>query len=341
MRTHLLRLLGWHLCFCVLYYWLRELLDDRSWAAVRAFFGAELGYSVVGFLIFYVYALVPYLVLRRFYGRAWYVLTGALFAGSIVAAGVRYVLEEVLGPIVVGFSNYPPGTSLLTYYLDNLFYLILHGLVGGVFFFMQETARRESEKQALVVEKQRTELAFLRGQINPHFLFNTLNNVYSLLFVGSDRAPKILERLTTLLRYSLYERAERVPLERELDYLLNLIELERLRLDHPLDLDLQLPPPDVHGRLVPPLLLVTFLENAFKHGDLMQPLEVHLSVESDTLRYVVKNTLHPQKQKDDVGGIGMENLRRRLGLLFPKRHLLVAKMAEGMFVAVLEIPLVR
>ena len=339
MRSNLLRLLWWHLGFCVLYYWLRQLLDDRSWAAVGALLrGDALAYSIVGFLIFYVYALFPYLILRRFYGRPWYVTAAMLFVGTLAAAGVRYGLEEVLGPLVVGFRNYSVGTSLLTYYLDNLYFLILHGLIGGVVFFLRETARREREKQALVVENQRTELAFLRAQINPHFLFNTLNNVYSLLFVGSDRAPKILERLTALLRYSLYERAEWVPLERELDYLLNLIELERLRLDRPLELDLQLPPPEVYGRRVPPLLLVTFLENAFKHGDLTQPLVVTLAVRGDRLHYGVRSARKPAKQKDAVGGIGLANLRRRLRLLFPKQHTLSARAEGEQFVAELDIP---
>ena len=335
-------LLRWHLFFCVLYYWLLPLLDDRSARAWQAFFEPEqlLG-SLVSFVIFFAFTALPYLALRLTSRRAWYLTGGALFAAALAAVGFRYLIEEVIAPLTVGFRNYPADTSLLSYFLDNLYYVVLHGGIGVTLFYWEENRRRERERQALLLENQRTELAFLRAQINPHFLFNTLNNVYSLLFLGSDRAPKIIERLTVMLRYGLYEQAETVSLEREIEYLLNYIELERLRLDHEPDLRLQLPDPAQRQLRLPPLLLISFLENAFKHGDLRRPLTVSLSVEKNRLHYRVVNYVAPHKQKDRVGGIGQENLRRRLDLLYPGRYGLHLRTEDDRHFADLQIPVVE
>ena len=340
MAHPLRRLFTWHLIFCVVYYWLRPLLLDRSAEAWQSLFAPPaLALSLISFLIFFGFAYFPYLALRKTYtGPVWQTAL-ALLGSTVAAVGVRYLIEEVVAPLTVGFRNYAAGTPLSVYYLDNLYYVVLHGLIGVAAFLVEDATRRERERQQLEVEKQRTELAFLRGQLNPHFLFNTLNNAYSLSFTGSPDAPRVLERLTGLLRYSLYEPAERVALRREVDYLLDFIELERLRLPHELSLDLHLPPDAEMQRLLPPLLLITFLENLFKHGDLRPPVSVHLSVTEDRLDYRVSNALAPRKQKDAVGGIGLRNLRRRLELLYADDYTLTARQHDGTYTAHLQIPL--
>jgi LytS/YehU family sensor histidine kinase len=227
------------------------------------------------------------------------------------------------------------GTSFLTYYLDNLFFVILHGAIGVIVFLLQMTKYREAQKQALEIENQRTELAFLRAQINPHFLFNTLNNVYSLFFQRSDKALRVIERLTVMLRYGLYEKAEQVPLAKEIEHLVNFIELEKLRYDFEPQLDLQLPATDTKVQL-PPLLLITFVENAFKHGDLRQPLSIQLTINGSGLDYVVTNVVK-RAQRDAVGGIGLDNLRKRLELLYPKQHALLLERTDTTFTARLSI----
>lgn len=336
MKKGYLQLLMWHLVFCLFHYPFQALLNDRTAAGLaRVLEPASLGLEFVGYLILFTYALFPYLALKKAYGRPWYELAGWLLAGTFAAAGFRYVVEEVLGPVVIGFRNYPSGTSLLEYYLDNLYYLVLHGTVGAVVYFLQTTKTRERQRQELLIESQRTELAFLRSQINPHFLFNTLNNVYSLFFQKSDKALRVIERLTTMLRYGLYEKAERVPLRKELDHLLNFIELEKLRLDFEPDLMLQLPGP-APTLTVPPLLLITFVENAFKHGDLRQPTTIELTTDNGNLCYRVTNAVGP-KQKDRAGGIGLENLRKRLNLLYGNKQTMTLKREGERFVAELSI----
>lgn len=336
MKNGLGQLLRWHLVFCVFYYQVQDLLLDRSLdSLLQLLEPANLVLTILGFFIMFTYALFPYLVLRRKYSSPWYVLAGWLFLGSIAAAGIRYGVEEIIAPVLIGFRNYPVGTSLLTYYLDNVYFLVLHGAIGVIVYLLQTTKLRERQRQKLMVENQKTELAFLRSQINPHFLFNTLNNVYSLFFQQSDKALKVIERLTVMLRYGLYEQAEKVPLKREVEHLLNFIELEKLRLDFTPQIDLDLPQANT-GMLVPPLLLITFVENAFKHGDLRQPVKLSLTASGKSLEYSVTNYFG-QKQKDKVGGIGLENLRKRLELLYGEKHNLLIESGHNTYKAYLKI----
>ncbi|TXF86324.1 hypothetical protein FUA23_19590 [Neolewinella aurantiaca] len=331
------QLIRWHIIFCVFYYLVQDLLMDRSLDSLRELLAPhDLLLTLASFVILFVYAAVPYAILRKKYDRPWYVLAAWLLAGTLVAAGFRYIIEEVVAPVTIGFRNYPLGTSLLTYYLDNLYYLILHGAIGAVVFLLQTTQLREQQKQALIVENQRTELAFLRSQINPHFLFNTLNNVYSLFFQRSDKALRVIERLTVMLRYGLYEKAERVPLRKEVEHLVNFIELEKLRLDFEPDISLNLPDDDTLAE-VPPLLLITFAENAFKHGDLRQPLSIDLRADATTLTYAVTNH-YGDKRKPQDGGIGIENLRKRLSLLYGDRATMDASKSADTYRAHLQIP---
>jgi sensor histidine kinase YesM len=309
------RLLRWHFVFCVFYYQVQDLLADRSWDSLQQLLDpTNLLLTLIGFVIMFSYAFLPYLAVRKFYERPWYELVAGLVVAALVAVGFRYLMEEVLSPVLLGFRNYPVGTSLITYFLDNLYYLILHGATGIMVFLLQLTQFRESQRQALAVENQKTELAFLRSQINPHFLFNTLNNVYSLFFQQSDKALKVIERLTVMLRYGLYEKAEKVPLQKELEHLTNFIELEKIRYDFETNIQLALPTGDPDVK-VPPLILITFVENAFKHGNLRQPLVISLKADKEGLDFKVANSIK-QQQKDQVGGIGLGNLKKRLALIY-------------------------
>lgn len=340
------RLFLWHLLFCLFYYDLRVILDVRQtidWSEYTD--PLSWGLSLAGYGIFFLYTLLPYWVLRRFYFRPAWQTTLAMIVGAIGCVAIRYLLEEVVGPATIGFRNYPSNTSFWTVFIDNIYYLLLHGATGAIAFLLETTRWREQERQQLLVENQRTELAFLRSQINPHFLFNTLNNIYSLVFRGSDRGLRSIERLTKMLRYGLYEKAESVPLQREIDHLVNFIELEKMRYDFDLDLEISLPSQKENGPpagaiLVPPLLLITFVENAFKHGDLREPLCIELKAAEGTLAYRVSNHIKKKKQKDRVGGIGLENLKRRLELLYgPRNHTLEVKSEGSVFLAQLQISL--
>ncbi|MEM6397603.1 MAG: histidine kinase [Bacteroidota bacterium] len=279
----------------------------------------------------------PYLVLSRYANRPWYGVGGGLLIVSVAAVAFRYLLEEIVAPVTIGFRNYSADISFFDYYLDNLYYLVLHGAIGVIVYLLQRTKQVEQQRQSLIIENQKTELAFLRSQINPHFLFNSLNNIYSLFFIKSDQALEAIERLTTMLRYGLYERAEMVPLHQEIDHLLNYIELEKMRYEDEPEIELSLPRPARQSILVPPLMLIAFAENAFKHGDLRRSISIQLDVGQKMLYRVVNEI--KKKEKDAVGGIGLDNLKKRLSLIYGHKQVLDTRIEGNRFIAQLEISL--
>jgi hypothetical protein len=255
---------------------------------------------------------------------------GRAAAGLLLTLGlltsVRYGLEFYLFKALLGFDNYSRNATFtapwfvensVRFYVDYVLYGLLYAFVRQ--HLLTERRQRETEQANTTAE-----LTFLRSQLNPHFLFNTLNDIYALVYQKSDAAPGALLKLSELLRYMLHEAPqERVLLRRELEYLHGLIELQRLGTKDQLQLDYQLRGP-VAEQTIAPLLLVAFVENAFKHGVLThaaQPISLYLDLTATALTFRLHNTKQAQ-QKDQVGGIGLANVRRRLTLLYPDRHTL-------------------
>jgi LytS/YehU family sensor histidine kinase len=188
----------------------------------------------------------------------------------------------------------------------------------------------------LLLEKQSGELALLRSQINPHFLFNTLNNIYSLVYKKSDAAPEAVMKMSAIMRYMLYDATtDKVFLEKEIEYLISFIELEKLRIRDKDFVDLTIMG-DVEGRTIAPMLLIPFVENAFKHGskNVANPgIRINLTARPHEIRFEVSNhqRKNPTATKDLMGGIGLNNIRRRLNLLYPGKHHLEISSDENHF----------
>ncbi|TAE32954.1 MAG: histidine kinase [Cytophagales bacterium] len=237
---------------------------------------------------------------------------------------IRYSAEMQLFKPVFGFDNYDRHSSFtlgwfvrnsVFYYLDFVIYGLLYAFIKR--HFINERRQHETEQARTAAE-----LAFLRSQLNPHFLFNTINDIYALVYRKSDDAPDALLKLSELLRYVLHDaRHDRVPLAKEVDYLQSLIQLQRIGLKDNLHVQYQLTGP-LNGQMIAPLLLVSFVENAFKHGvisDPASPVQIHLDLTETTVDLTLQNRKIEQ-QKDHMGGIGLANVRRRLELLYPNRH---------------------
>ena len=183
-------------------------------------------------------------------------------------------------------------------------------------------------REQLLQEKLRTELNFLKSQINPHFLFNTLNNLYAIAERRENRelADGISE-LANLMRYMLYDcKAERVPLSKELTFLKSIIEIQRLRIAEEDEVVLAF---DVEGNYnskeIAPLILVPFVENAFKHGispENQSFIKIALLVEENALSFEVRNSVFKDKKNEleTHSGIGLENVKRRLELIYPEKY---------------------
>ena len=180
-------------------------------------------------------------------------------------------------------------------------------------------------REQLEQEKVSSELSFLKAQINPHFFFNTLNNIYALTMIDVENAREALHRLSRMMRYVLYETKEgTVRLSQEIDFLQDYIQLMQLRLTDKVKVTFEKPQP-INDIAIAPMLLLPFLENAFKHGvSATQKSEIFvgLTQQGPSLRVEVRNTLFSGKGKalDESNGIGLVNTRRRLDLLYPGRY---------------------
>lgn len=204
----------------------------------------------------------------------------------------------------------------------------LMGLFSTVLRIVMDWWRYQAEKQELTTQTMQSELRFLKNQINPHFLFNTLNNLYALTLKKSDEAPEIVLRLSEIMRYMLYECNERqVYLSKEIQYLQNYLELERLR-QKP-DMEIRLRVEGLVGdQMVAPLLFVPFVENSFKHG-LNHHLQdsgyvrILMRISGNELMFEVENSKSetpPRVSHPRSGGIGLHNVRKQLDLMYPGKY---------------------
>jgi LytS/YehU family sensor histidine kinase len=217
--------------------------------------------------------------------------------------------------------------------------LVFFGIARLIYNYI----KLRNAEQRLRIEKQEAELNYLRSQTNPHFLFNTLNNIYSLSRDKSDLAPESIMRLSKILRFTLYEASgEFIAIEQELKIIDDYIALEKLRYDESLRINFNYDVEDMKQAL-PPLLLMPLVENAFKHGvseTRNRPfVDIHLSVKNRQLLFVVKNSSDIDNEERNVKeNIGLSNLRRQLELLYTDYNLSV-QQGESVFTATLKLNL--
>lgn len=252
--------------------------------------------------------------------------------------GFRYLLEEVIFKAIFGQGNYHEGTIIGRYIADNIQYAIGYITLGALVFLFENNIKNQQKLLQMAATNSEAELKFLRSQINPHFLFNSLNNIYTLIYEKSDKAPDAFLKLTELTRYMSYEKGNMVNLSTEVKYLESYIALQKLRFDYELSLVLEVGEAVLHHQL-PPYTLIAFVENAFKHGDFKDPnfpLKIIATGNAANLKIMVSNKISAH-EKDATGGVGLDNVRRRLELLFPDRHQFSVEKTEGVFTVRLHI----
>ena len=232
---------------------------------------------------------------------------------------------------VVFLEGYPTSIGVLIL----LYYLLL--VVLGLFWFIKQIVSFFRLKN----EKAKTELLHLKSQVNPHFFFNTLNNLYGLVGTDTKKAQELILKLSDIMRYSIYEgEKEEVSLKAEVDYLKNYIELHRMRYYKEIDVQLDVQIEDEYN--VMPLLFIILLENAFKHGieTLSEDAYIHLSLKAknNEVFFEVENNFDISQPKED-NGIGLKNLKRRLELVYPQKHTLTFYKIENVYRAQLTLQL--
>lgn len=209
----------------------------------------------------------------------------------------------------------------------NIFSSLAFLFISTIYWVINQSRKRQQWELSLKNENLQTELKFLKSQINPHFLFNALNNIYSLSYTKSPKAPELIMKLSGMLRYMLYENnGKKVMLKDEIRYIMDYISFQRLKMETDPNITLDFNQVD-ENLLVEPMIFIPFIENSFKHSNLDDHRKgwIRMKMESTGTRisFALSNSIPSRRfTKDKTGGIGLQNIRKRLELLYPGRHLL-------------------
>jgi two-component system LytT family sensor kinase len=291
----------------------------------------------IAFTYFTLYYLLPsFLLPGRYVSFFLWLLVSSFVAGTVQ----RYVAFNIDYPIY-----YPEALRDPFFYLPKIIKMFVS--IYPVTFFavaiklLKYWYANQHEQQVLTQEKLRAELNFLKTQIHPHFLFNTLNNLYALTLKKSDRAPETVLKLSELINYMLYECvSDEVQLTKEIKFIGNYIDIEKMRYGDKLDVDLRVSG-EVNERKIAPLILLPFVENCFKHGasEELQQSWVKITVDLQPRITIVKveNNKSSENGHSKKEGIGIQNVKRRLDLLYPGQHELKIISGEETFLVILTI----
>ncbi len=249
-------------------------------------------------------------------------------------------------PAPMGFRapEQPESKSIFMTFTDNLIISILVVAAGTSFKMLSQWLKEEDRRIDMEKEQLKTEIALLRHQVSPHFFMNTLNNIHALVDINTETAKDAIIRLSTLMRYLLYDTAHgQTSLKKEIEFIESYITLMQLRFSEKVKISIDVPKniPDIQ---IPPMLFISFLENAFKHGVSYQAnsfVDFKLEVAEDHLNCVIKNSKQRVKENFDksYSGIGLTNIRKSLELLFAKDYTLNISENDKAFEVFLTIPI--
>ena len=269
---------------------------------------------------------------------------------------IQYVLAMLLTAVAMTpiklalfYVIYTNDIVSQNYYLENyhlpLVELLLVGVASTIYKLFTDILYHQNRTRELEKQNLTSELKFLKTQIDPHFFFNTLNSLYALSLKKSDKAPDTVLKLSNMMRYMLYECNDKtVSLEKEIKYIKNYIDLEAIRVPDRNVVNLTIEGnPD--NKLIMPLVFSPFIENSFKHGlNTVESgfVDIKLKIKDDHLFFNISNSYDPQKLNDKgIGGIGLENVKRRLNLVYPENHMLKVNKTDTTYEIELYIKLIK
>lgn len=323
-RIFLLHLSFWALYFSFFFYQITYARRGQEVVMSRALLDATTHVLIMAGIAYlnYFYFL-PRFLKHKNVGR--YLLE---FIGPLVLAIIFHIYIKRL---IYGGDESRAGflyaTRFIVQHTTSVIFIVIF---IGMLRFAEDWFQLEARKKEIENEKLTAELRFLKAQINPHFLFNTLNNLYYLAFTQSPNTTVVIDKLSQMMRYMIYEsNHSKVPLKKEIDYMENYISLEELRLENQVPITFEVKG-NTEQVMIEPFLFITFLENAFKHGVSSTSadswVKVAITVGDKRCTYTVENSRLPEKENnEEKSGIGLQNLRRRLELSYPERHTLHIK----------------
>ena len=294
----------------------------------------------VGFFYFNAGFLVPRFIYQRKYKQ---------YAGTIITCFIAILF---LGWVIFFQLFKSPDFNLPGHVLFNLFFFLFFLASSTAYCLVKDRIYNERIAHEKQTENLKTELSFLRSQVSPHFMFNIMNNMVALARKKSEVLEPSLIKLSSLLRYMLYETEEKVSLQKEVEYLQSYTDLQKQRFGDNVSIKSCMQKIDKSYE-IEPMLLIPFVENAFKHGTgfvtkapgsnlvlyNIAEINIELTAEKNELRFIVKNRCSEDlaETKDKTSGIGLTNVKRRLDLLYRNRHSLHIEKKDGWFIASLQI----
>ncbi len=289
----------------------------------------KLGYLPSQILITYVflYFLLP-LLYKRQYARFAIMGIIALYVSTVLARALKIYFYEPL----IGHDSPQESIREILIQRDPLLvqyfiWVLMVPVFTIILVLVYQHFQQQRQLAALEARRMQSELGFLQGQLHPHFLFNTINNLYTLSIQGSEKTSDVAKRLRNILAFMFEKRdALLIPLKEELDLVYNYVALEKLRYGDRLDFQMEVDTsPEKY--VVIPFIFLSLVENAFKHGaskDLGHPyIHINLGGKNGSLKFIIENSKSESQGKDTTGytqGIGLENIRRQLELLYPDAH---------------------
>ena len=316
----IIHLVAWGIVFCLPFFFTGRNMEEVTTERYVRFIIVPLSFMALFYLDYFL--LIPRYIFVQKTGK--FLLVNAVLI--ILTMIVVHALMQLLPPLEMEMPPrpMPDATEITLFFLRNA---MMYALVAGLSVAIRITARwyeQESTRKELERVRVEAELKNLKSQLNPHFLFNTLNNIYTLILLSPDRAQCAVHDLSKLLRYVLYEsNLPTVAIEKEMDFVRNYVELMRIRLPESTDLKIAIDVQEA-GLPIAPLLFISLIENAFKHGvshSGASYIWINLQESEGSVRCDIKNSYFPKDSADRSGsGIGLTNLRKRLELIYPGKY---------------------
>ncbi|MGA9651434.1 sensor histidine kinase [Pedobacter sp.] len=288
------------------------------------YYGISYGiFSIINISLFYINYII--LIPQFIKAKKKYFLFALFFLVLLVLSALIKTAVAVLNPkdmMEYVLEGKRKTVSVNGYFFIEIFICGFFMVSSCLIKFAADWFANENIQRNLESERKEMELQFLKSQLNPHFLFNSLNNIYSLAYQKSDKTADAIMKLSEIMRYMIYEsNTPTVSLSKEVDYLKNYIELQKIRFKDGAFIEMTLNG-EIDNQKVVPLMLISFVENAFKHGvvnDPAEPVKIDIIANQKILHFSVINKKNNQN-KDAQGGVGLPNVERRLQLIYPDRY---------------------
>lgn len=316
----IVHLVFWSLVLCIITLDIVIAKESRNLSSIVIRYGSS---QLINISIFYINytLLIPMLIKEQ---KKYGLYIGSILLLIVVMSATRTVIASLNPEVILvtwesGVRDYMPITTfaLIAVFSCGFFIVVSSLLKFAIDWFGNERVQRNLES-----EKKEMELQFLKSQLNPHFLFNSLNNIYSLAYQKSDKTADAILKLSEIMRYMIYESNDSwVSLSKEIEYVQSYIELQKLRFRDGAAVEFSMNG-EIDNQHIVPLILISFVENAFKHGvanDPKDPIKINIIANQKILHFSVTNKKN-KHNKDEVGGVGLNNVERRLQLLYPERY---------------------